>query len=161
MASTRPSPPSPGARAARGSLGRALRLAVAIAAAVDASGCSSIVGEPIPTTVRAGRLCVERQPKDTRDLATIVAESLRAAGFDAYAGDGGVCADAAPYRVTYIDNWHWDMRPYLSRITIEVSDGATGEILGFGESRQDSLAAMGKTYRDVIDRAVAKMIGGT
>lgn len=155
------SSPSHRERAAWRSRARALGAVALFGTVLDATGCATVVGEPIPTTVRAQRLCVERQPKDTHDLATIVAESLRAAGFDAYPGDGGVCTDDAPYRVTYIDNWQWDMRPYLCRMTIEVSDGATGEILGFGESQQASLAALGDTFRDVVDRAVSKMVGGT
>lgn len=42
---------------------------------------------------------------------------------------------------------------------IEVRGSATGAILGWGESVQSSLAAMGKTFSDVIDRALAGLFG--
>ena len=47
----------------------------------------------------------------------------------------------------------------LAKLTIEVMDPNTGEVVAYGESNQDSLGAMGSTYREVIDRAVIQLLG--
>ena len=61
--------------------------------------------------------------------------------------------------MTYVDRWYWDMRLYLLDFTVQVRDVKTGTVLGFGKSYQDSRAAMGMTYRDVIERAVDQLLG--
>ena len=58
----------------------------------------------------------------------------------------------------HLDNWSWDMRMFLGKLTIEVLDASSGEIVAYGESSQDSLGALGTSHRDVIDRAVAALI---
>jgi hypothetical protein len=124
-----------------------------------AVGCRNVIAEPLPSALRAEALCVEQHAQDKRNLATLVSASLRDAGVEARAAGIGGCAGETPYVVTYVDNWSWDLRLYLQRMTIEVSDGATGEILAYGESYQDSLGAIGTSHRDVIDRAVAALLG--
>jgi len=123
------------------------------------SACQNagINGAPLPEELWATRFCVERQPRDRRDLGVEIAESLRGAGIDAYSSDVGKCRDESGYRVTYVDNWAWDMRTYLSKMLIEVTDLSTDEIVAYGESHQDSFAGLGLSFRDVIDRAVSAM----
>jgi hypothetical protein len=132
---------------------------VLIALALATPGCRRAAGLPMPAALRPHPLCVERQPKDSRDLATTIAESLRTEGLDAQAAEPGACPADVLHHVTYIDNWNWDMRMYLKRVTIEVIDASTGEILAFGEAQQDSLGSLGLTHRDVIDRAAAQLVG--
>ena len=67
----------------------------------------------------------------------------------------------AAYIVMYEDRWMWDMRMYLRDLSITVWDVRTDAVVGRGRSRQSSLGALGKTHRDVIDRAVAAMFDGT
>ncbi len=129
-----------------------------IAILLTATGCRTVVGEPLPDSLRAGVFCVERHSRDGRNLAVPIADSLRAAGLNAYAAEAGRCGDDSPYHVTYVDNWSWDVRMYLLRVTIEVVAASNGEIVAFGESFQDSLGALGTSHRDVIDRAVASLL---
>ena len=98
---------------------------------------------------------VEHHPKDGRHLENQIEESLQAHGVTITRQ-----RDDADYVVTYVDRWHWDMRTYLRDLSIEVRDAHTNAVVGSGRSRQDSLAALGKNFRDVIDRAVAAMFEG-
>lgn len=118
-----------------------------------------MTGEPLPDELRSIAFCVERHSRDQRNLALQIADSLRASGLGATTSDAGACPEESPYLVTYIDNWVWDIRMYLSKLTIEVLDASNGEIVAFGESNQPSLAALGSSHRDVIDRAVSQLLG--
>ncbi|MDC8829471.1 hypothetical protein [Alteromonas gilva] len=60
--------------------------------------------------------------------------------------------------MSYLDRWQWDMRMFLSNLRIEVRDKSNSELIGFGESGQDSMAAMGKTFDDIINRSLDQML---
>ena len=129
-------------------------LAVGAVAAL-AVGCSPVVeGRRLADSARAAgaHFFVERQPNDTRNLDAVLEESLRAHGVT-------ITRDRAQadFVVTYEDRWMWDMRMYLRDFSIEVRDAKTELVVGSGKSHQDSLAATGDTFRDVIDRAVKAM----
>ena len=49
-------------------------------------------------------------------------------------------------------------RIYLRNLRIEVEEAESGRVLGYGESHQDSLPAMGSTYQQVVERAVWELI---
>jgi len=138
---------------------RVLLLITFLAVPLVVGGCRSINGSPLAETVRPTEpFCVARHEKDERNLAVQVAESLSERGMPARAVDVDQCPADDPYRVTYIDNWSWDMRMYLAKMTIEVIDTRSGEIVAYGESKQGSLGAMGMSHRDVIDRAVSALL---
>ena len=124
------------------------------------SGCRSVSSEVLEPTLRSAHFCTERHVKHPRQLDLQVAESMRAAGLDAAAAESGRCREAPAYRVTYLDNWSWDMRLYLAKMTIEVLD-RRDRILAYGEAAQDSLGALGTSHRDVIDRAVGALLEGS
>lgn len=126
--------------------------------ALSTLACSHVGGDALPSLLRSEAFCVERHERDNRDLASQISEALREAGLDARATGRGACPDDVRFRVSYVDDWSWDMRMFLGRLTIEVVDPRTGEIVAFGESFQDSLSALGKTHRDVIDRAVNALL---
>jgi hypothetical protein len=133
---------------------RTIRMAlVAVTTAMLLAGCSSVHGERLADSARGSNAVffVEHQPKDTRHLDLQIGESLAAKGVTITPRRG-----EATHVVTYEDRWSWDMRPYLRALKIEVRD-ASGAVVGTGLSKQDSLAAMGKSFRDVIDRAVGAM----
>jgi hypothetical protein len=137
---------------------RSIRMALtAGAAALLLAGCSSVQGERLtdPARVATATFFVEHQPKDTRHLDLQIGEALAARGVTVTPRREG-----AAYLVTYEDRWSWDMRPFLRDLKIEARDAKTGQVVGTGRSRQDSLSAMGKTFRDVIDRAVGAMFDG-
>lgn len=100
---------------------------------------------------------VQRHAKDTRDLATVIADSMRTRGFKATAGtESNRPADTA-FVVTYVDKWIWDMRMYLADLRIEVRDAKDQSIVGFGQSSQSSLKAMGQTHADIVETALDQL----
>jgi hypothetical protein len=118
--------------------------------------CSNTSGQPL---LAAGerveaRFFVERHPKDGRDLARSIAEALTERGYQATSGTGAERPPDADYLVTYVDRWQWDMRMYLVDLRIDVRQPDSNAIVAYGQSFQDSMAAMGKSHRDVIDRAL-------
>ena len=127
---------------------------VAGAATLLLAGCSSVQGDRLNDAARtsSATFFVEHQPKDTRHLDLQIGDALGAKGVTVTPR-----REEAAYVVTYEDRWSWDMRPFLRDLKIEVRDAKTGEVVGTGRSRQDSLSAMGKSFRDVIDRAVGAM----
>ncbi len=98
---------------------------------------------------------VEHQPKDNRGLDALIAAHMRSRGLAATSG--GSMPDNATLTVSYIDKWQWDMRMYLFDLRIEVRDRKDNTIVGYGESMQSSLKAMGKTFDDIIDGALDQL----
>ncbi|MDZ7668329.1 MAG: hypothetical protein U5Q16_02525 [Gammaproteobacteria bacterium] len=122
------------------------------------TGCvTRLDGQVLDQSLRDGRYYVERQVNDDRNLNAGIAEELRKRGIDATAGEAADKPDDAAYTVNYIDRWYWDMRMYLIDLRIEVRD-RNSTLVGYGESRQTSLAAMGKTHTDIINRALDQML---
>ncbi len=123
------------------------------------SGCiASQHGQPLPSDAYGSEVFVERQPKDNRELNTVITEQLRSRGFTASTGERGDAPDSAKYLVSYIDQWYWDMRMYLRNLKIEVRDPATNYIIGYGQSEQSSLSAMGDSFEDIINKALDEML---
>lgn len=102
---------------------------------------------------------VARQEKDGRNLAENIAANLRQRGYAASHGEADTRPPEVTYVVNYIDHWAWDMRMYLSDLRIEVRDPATGAIIAYGQSVQNSLKAMGWGHDKVIDLAVTEIMG--
>lgn len=123
------------------------------------SGCvTSRHGQPLPPDAYGSEVFVERQPKDSRELNKIIAQQLRSRGFTANTGERGDAPDSAKYFVSYIDQWYWDMRMYLRNLKIEMRDSETNYIVGYGQSEQSSIPAMGKSFQDIVNRALDEML---
>ena len=126
------------------------------------SGCvGAATGQPMTAEMLNSEALfyVARQPKDDRQLHENIASGLKARGYEAVSGEEGEAPEDAAYVVTYIDRWQWDMRMYLSDLRIEVRDVKDNSLLGYGQSAQSSLKAMGTTHDDVIERALAQLFG--
>jgi hypothetical protein len=137
---------------------RPMAHAVVLVGAFLLAGCvGSVSGQlTIPSEV-AGKSSyyVEQSPQDERNLSALIAERMRARGLNATAGaPGPVKPD---FVVTYVDKWYWDMRMYLADMRIEVRDANDRSIVGYGQSAQSSLKAMGKSFADVIDAALDEL----
>ena len=91
------------------------------------------MGSPCPTPFGTS-ICVEQHQAASRNLAQEIAEALRAEGVHATSAGPKLCPADAPYKVTYLDNWSWDLRMFLAKLTVEVVDTSTGEIVAYGES---------------------------
>lgn len=126
------------------------------------TGCiSTMGGAPLLPDQSTNQLTyyVVRHDRDGRDLASDIAAALGERGLETSSGPSSATPDGIDRLVIYVDKWIWDVRMVLYELRIEVRDPATGAILGWGESVQSSLAAMGKTFSDVIDRALAGLFG--
>ena len=141
---------------------RALRNALAtlvlIFAATSLSGCIATRSGQLsvaPEVAGKGVYYVEQSEKDSRNLSELIAARMQARGLNAKAGPAA--PPEANYVVTYVDRWAWDMRMYLRDMRIEVRDAKDRSIVGFGDSSQSSLAAMGKSFGDVIDIALDEL----
>jgi hypothetical protein len=131
----------------------------AIALSVFLTGCiSKVDGQALATEAYQGTFYVERQANDGRNLAQNIAAQLRTRGLSATNGEAGDIPENAQYVVSYIDRWQWDMRMYLIDLRIEARDRNTSRIVGYGNSHQTSLAAMGKSHDDVVNRALDQML---
>jgi hypothetical protein len=132
----------------------AVLLALSLGGCVgNASGQLSLPREQ----AEASTYFVQRHAKDTRDLASGIADSMRTRGLKATAGiESDRPADAA-FVVTYVDRWIWDMRMYLADLRIEVRDAKDQSIVGFGQSSQSSLKAMGQTHADIVETALDQL----
>jgi hypothetical protein len=133
------------------------RAAVATVALLLCACVATVSGQmTIPKEVAVKSVYfVERSPKDGRDLAAIIVERMKARGLEA--STGAVAPASATYVVSYIDKWQWDMRMYLWDMRIEVRDAKDHSIIGYGESAQSSLKAMGKNFADIIDIALDQL----
>ena len=126
--------------------------------ALTLSGCIATRSGQLsisPETAVKAVYYVEQSPKDGRNLSATIASRMEARGLKASAGPAG--STDATYVVTYVDHWAWDMRMYLLDMRIELRGAKDRSIVGFGDSRQSSLAAMGKSYADVIDTALDEL----
>jgi hypothetical protein len=138
------------------------RLFGVLAMAVVLGGCvGSTAGQMTLSTdaTRQGVYFVERNAADERDLAAQIAEKMRARGLNATSGPAGQRQADCTYVVKYVDRWMWDMRTYLSDLRIELREASSFSIVGYGQSSQSSLKAMGQTHSEVIDAALNQLFG--
>lgn len=141
---------------------RLARFAAILAVAAMASGCiGNTSGQmTLPAAVASeSSYFVERHANDSRDLASTIAERMRARGLKAASGTAAERKPEYTYVVSYTDRWYWDMRMYLADLRIEVRDPKDQSIVGFGQSSQSSLKAMGKTHVDIVDTALHELFG--
>jgi hypothetical protein len=108
-----------------------------------------------------GTYYVQRHAKDSRDLASTIAQTMRSRGLKASAGGESERPPDATYVVSYVDKWIWDMRMYLADLRIEVRNAQDQSIVGFGQSSQSSLKAMGQTHEDIVTTALDQLFPAT
>lgn len=106
-----------------------------------------------------GTYYVQRPPADQRDLAALIAKNMQARSMQVTSGPESAKPADVTYVVTYVDKWMWDMRMYLYDLRIELRDAKDQSVLGFGQSMQSSLKAMGQSHEDVIDTALDQLFG--
>jgi hypothetical protein len=143
-------------------LTRSWLAAAVLSLAYISVGCAHVSGRQLGEAERnaLASYYVEHQPKDGRHLEKQIADSLHSRGLEVSSGPAEDRPERVDYIVSYVDRWRWDLRMYLYDLRIEVLDAATGHVVGSGQSIQPSLSAMGMTFRDVIDRAVAVLFEG-
>ncbi|MEM7002339.1 MAG: hypothetical protein AAF529_16230 [Pseudomonadota bacterium] len=126
------------------------------------TGCvGSATGQLVPREYldSGGSYYVVHQEKDGRDLHKDIAAAMRTRGMEVTSGTAADTPTDADYVITYVDRWQWDMRMYLADLRIEMRSGADNTIVGYGQSAQSSLKAMGKEHGDVIATALEQLLG--
>ena len=123
------------------------------------AGLSSLDGLRIPETVRPGAVfVVDHQPEDGRGIDGVIVTALRSHGIEAV--KRGQDSGTGDYVVSYIDRWYWDMRTYMVDLRIDVRESASKVLVASARSYQTSLAAMGNTYQEVVQKAVDVLVLG-
>ena len=89
---------------------------------------------------------VVRHAKDDRDIAAMIAGSLRSMGHNASSGTVATLPDVVDILVTYEDRWYWDMATYMLSIEIKFRDPQTEAVLASGKSMRTSLARKSPEY---------------
>ena len=128
--------------------------------ALTLTGCVGNTSGQLTLTrdqAQAATYYVQRHDRDTRDLASTIAKRMQVRGLVATSGAVASRPADVDYLVTYVDKWMWDMRMYLFDLRIDVRDARDESIVGFGESMQSSLKAMGKTHEDIVDQALNRL----
>ena len=140
-----------------------MRLAFVLLAILSLAGCAQVTGQPLRPEDRTSDAVyfVERHERDNRGIGFAIADALKLRGFDAKAGTLAERPAGFDFLVTYVDRWSWDMRMYLLDLKIDIREPDTFHIVAYGRSYQDSLAAMGKTQRDIVERVLDQILGAT
>jgi hypothetical protein len=135
---------------------------IAAALAVLLAGCASpasIDGIRLPREAREGAVFgVAHQPADERGLDRVIVQALRAHGLTAELQ--AQAPDPPDFVVSYIDRWFWDMRTYLIDLRIDVRRAGNEKLVATARSYQTSLAAMGKTYQEIVRKTVDVLVLG-
>ena len=128
---------------------------------LSTSACAGSSARPLTAAHRAPDTVffVENHGKDQRGLEVVIARVIGARGYVVTAGLRQQRPAAFHLLVTYEDRWGWDMRNYLSKITIWVRNAQTGAIVAQAESHQGSMAAMGDEHAEIVERVAASLFG--
>ena len=120
--------------------------------ALLALACAGQSANPLSPAARepSASFYVENHGNDGRNLQQLIADTMRLKGLQVTAGAIGGQPNNVTYIVSYADRWGWDMRTFLARITIEVRDARSGSVVANSTKYQDSLAAMGKSYEEIV-----------
>ena len=103
---------------------------------------------------------MENHGKDDRNIERLIAQMLRSRGLNVESGARGTRPQKIDFLVTYVDRWAWDMRVYMRLIQIDISNPRSGQVVATSRSVQDSLAAMGQRYEDIIARTTNQLLDG-
>ncbi len=130
--------------------------------ALFAVACAGKSATPLSEAARSGGAVfwVENHGSDARNLEEIIANALRLRGLEASGGQQSARPADFDFLVTYVDRWSWDMRTFLAKISINVEDATSGQIVATSESHQDSLTAMGKSYEDIVTTTTYLLLDG-
>ena len=124
------------------------------------AGCASdLTSAVMPGVELAGyhSFYVRRQPSDDRDLAGLIADTLKARGLAASSGVGPPPTDVAVL-VAYDVHWAWDVSSYPLSLRIDLRDARTNVLLASATSYRSSL--LRKAPKDMVDEVVAAIFSG-
>ena len=122
-------------------------------------GCAGSSSTPLVASARekTTTFYVQNHGDDQRGLDQIIVYALRARGVQATGGSEALTPKDVDFIVTYEDRWAWDMRTFLRMIQIDVRESKTGAIVATSQSYQDSLASMGSSYQEIVQKTANQL----
>jgi uncharacterized lipoprotein YajG len=133
-------------------------LLAALVLAVMTTGCAvnraTATVDPTARLDTVKSLYVKHQEKDGRGIDKLIAENLRARGYQVSVGN------EAPGRpeavVTYVDKWMWDITMYMLELTIQIRDPGTDYPIASGHSLHTSLTR--KSPPEMVDEVLGNIM---
>lgn len=117
------------------------RLVIAILLCLLLAACASIQSSRAPDA-NLGNIktaYVQRLEGDGYNVNQTITARLNQLGIKATTGSAEFPPERTDVIVTYVDRWFWDITMYMLRLTIQIRDGTTREILSTAESYRPSL----------------------
>lgn len=110
-------------------------------------------------TVRS--IYVVRFEPDTRGVNGLIANDLRARGFQATTGDAIDRPPDVDAVLSYRDRWRWDISMYMLALDVTVADARTRQQLASGQSYRTSLGRLSPEgmVQEVMDTILAATPG--
>src|SRR5262245_42513081 len=136
------------------------RVGLTLALLLSGAGCSyDLTSAVMPGVALATyrSFYVRQQPKDDRNLASMIAESLRSRGLAASDGLGAPPRDADVV-VLYDVHWAWDVSSYPLSLRIDLRDARSNALLASATSYRSSL--LRKSPKEMVDEVVAAIFSG-
>jgi hypothetical protein len=122
------------------------------------AGCAASSGwkDPKANFQQRKLFYVEEELADGHHLDALIAQELRAIGYDASSGYLTMMPKEADTLVSYQSRWTWDFTTYLIELDIKIRDVKTGKILATDSYHRPGL---GGTDTDaLVRRVLAKLV---
>lgn len=105
------------------------------------AACATIQSSRAPQATLADikTAYVQRLEGDGYNVNQTITARLNELGIKATTGSAEFPRERTDVIVTYVDRWWWDITMYMVRLTIQIRDGTTREILSTAESFRPSL----------------------
>jgi hypothetical protein len=131
---------------------------IVLGCALVAAGCSNVTTRIAPNANLAQhkRIYVEHRLADGRDLDGLIAQDLRARGYDASSGPMTLMPRDTELVVSYADQWAWDFNWYMNTLDIAVRAARTDKGLATVHCNRPS-AAFGSPPTVMIHDVLSKL----
>ena len=132
---------------------------LALLVAAILAGCSSYHAAVMPgRDLHACRVFfVQSNLNDDRGVASAIARSLRARGFEVTQGPLTMLPTNAEVIVMYDDRWTWDMKDHMTALRIGVWDADRRTQIGYANF--EGAAALNATAADIVERLMVELLG--
>ncbi len=124
-----------------------------------ATGCSSLASWKDPAAQLQNRkhFFVESELADGRNLHAVIAEELRARGYNATSGPLTMIPKDTDTLVSFQSRWTWDFTTYLIALDLQLRDPKTGKILATVSYHRPALG--GTSTNDLIQHVLTTILG--
>lgn len=133
------------------------RALVLLAVLFGVVGCSSVASHRAPgaNLARYKHYYVEHRLTDDRKIDEAIVAELQSMGVEASAGPLTMMPQSAEAVVTYADEWAWDFKSYIIRLTVQIRDARKDYTLATGVYEQPSMIT--KTPSEVVHAVLSSI----